>query len=357
MPARPVLVVPSIDEPRFGLGHALGVALLLHLLVAAGVPALTRLPQPAPETPPMVFTLVDVPETPLEGEPPPDALVSDRDRRESGDVPRVTNPDGREPPASGNTRNRILAAPEPVEPRPAPVAPPLAQAPALPQTSAAPPAAAPPAATPPAAPRQPSSSAARPDPSRGTKRQKFAEALEELNARLPIDMRAQAPPAGASPEPPGSGQQTRWSFDNPNPAFPVRVGSLSFDTKGADFGPWLKEFHARVLREWEENLDTWRQEVWDAIVGTRFASDPEKYNRYAWQMNNTRGVTGVEFVVTREGSIVDFVLVSPSGITGLDRSVHQTLRNVLLPPLPDDYPDARLPIRAGFYYNVDPPER
>ena len=299
----------------------------------------------------MRFTLVDVPDTPVESEPPPDALTSDKDRRESGDVPRVTNPDGREPPAEGNTRNRIAGAPEPAVAPPAPPPLPAAAAPVLPQTSAAPSPSMPPAGT------RGQGSPVRPEPGRGTRRQKFAEALEELTGRLPVDMRAQAPPAGSDAAVPPSGPQTRWSFDNPNPAFPVRIGTLSFDTKGADFGPWLKEFHARVLREWEENLDAWRNEVWEAIVGTRFASDPEKWNRFAWQMNNTRGVTGVEFVVTREGSIVDFVLVSPAGVTGLDRSVHQTLRNVLLPPLPDDYPDQRLPIRAGFYYNLDPPER
>jgi TonB family protein len=86
------------------------------------------------------------------------------------------------------------------------------------------------------------------------------------------------------------------------------------------------------------------------------ASDAEKWNSYATRMNNTRGVTGVVFEVTREGSVVALDLIHPSGTLELDRSVQKTLRNVLLPPLPSDYPDESLRIQAGFYYNVTPPE-
>ena len=96
--------------------------------------------------------------------------------------------------------------------------------------------------------------------------------------------------------------------------------------------------------------------MWREIVGAPVAPDAMKQNAFARRINSTRGVTGIIFLVTREGSVIDLELIHPSGTVELDRSVHKTLRNVLLPPLPDDFPDAVLPIRAGFYYNVEPPE-
>jgi outer membrane biosynthesis protein TonB len=60
------------------------------------------------------------------------------------------------------------------------------------------------------------------------------------------------------------------------------------------------------------------------------------------------------FNVTREGSVVALQVIHASGSVDLDRSVQKTLRNVILPALPEDYPDDVLEIRAGFYYNTEP---
>ena len=188
------------------------------------------------------------------------------------------------------------------------------------------------------------------------KQRSFSRALDRMAAQpLPTDLQAVAPPAQTPPRL-QSGKSTQWQFNNPDPAYPVKVGSISFDSKGADFGPWLAEFHRRVLAEWNANITAWHEKLWREIVGAPQAPDALTQNAYARRINSTRGVTGIVFLVTREGSVIDLEMIRPSGTVELDRSVQKTMRNVLLPPLPPDYPDAVLPIRAGFYYNLEPPE-
>ncbi len=358
-----------MDDPRFGLSHALGVAALLHLLfllAASAAPDLflgpgMLLAEEPVKPPPVKFTFIDVPDDNVVEKNPDAALISDKDRVESGPTPEVTTPQGKNPPSRGNTPEKIAggAPPSPPPPRtppeaerlPRPATPRPAQ-PQAPKDADEPPRRAEEAT---AGPGAPGVADAR-EEGKSAKQQRFSRALDALGARpaLPTDLQAVTPPEETVPGTPGS--STRWSFDNPDPAFPVRIGSLSFDSKGADFGPWLAEFHRRVLSEWTRNLDEWRQRVWREIVGARLASDAEKWNSYALRMNNTRGVTGVVFQVTREGSVVALDVIHASGTLELDRSVQKTLRNVLLPPLPPDYPDESLQIQAGFYYNVAPPE-
>ncbi|MFQ5767279.1 MAG: TonB C-terminal domain-containing protein [Acidobacteriota bacterium] len=379
-PVASFAAVPSARVPsfRFSLGHGLGVALLLHLLILLWISLFPQLfsvrpmvfPEPPHRPPPLKFTFMDLPDEHVVKKNPEAEMTSDKAREESGPVPSVTTPEGKLPPAKGNTREKIVAVHRP----PAPTRPVPSSAPEIePKKVPTPP---PPRKEmnkkaevspkagggqdePPPAPvhlprtgdeAAPSSGAGRKDP----KQAQFSRALDSLAAQpLPTDLEAFTPPARESmlarePSHP-------WTFDNPNPAFPVKIGTISFDSKGADFGPWLREFHARVLNEWSRNLDAWHRRVWNDVIGAHLVTDSEKMNRYAMIVSRVRGVTGVDFIVTREGSVVRLRMVHPSGNQELDRSVQKTLRNVLLPPLPADYPDETLLIRAGFYYNVEPP--
>ena len=374
-----LLVSPErIDEPRFGLTLALAVALLLHLLLLLLVTAFPefflapRLLWVEPETkpPPIKFTFMDLIDDHVVEDNPDADLISDKDREEAGESPRVTTPEGKEPPATGNTAERIDGGtvPEPLPdpgvsrqtielPRPAPQPAALpADSPAdstQPSASSEPPPDDPAPPGPGAGGIEEGAADGRNQRRRDPQQRRIQQALQDLS--LPMDLKALAPPEDDQPETPSSGRSTIWQFDNPNPSFPVKIGHLSFDSKGADFGPWLAEFHRRVLNEWHRNLEAWSLEVWRNISASRFIPDQEKQQRYAYQMGRIRGITGVDFVVTREGSVVSLQIIHRSGIDGLDRSVQRTLRNVILPVLPADYPDETLPIRAGFYYNVRPP--
>ena len=386
---------PRADEPRFGLIHAMGVAILLHLLLlvtAAVAPELFLTPEmllaQEPENPPPIkFTFIDVPDDNVVEENPDANLLSDKAREESGPTPRETTPEGQDPPSTGNTRERVAGgvaavaqppAQPPAErlPRPVPPTPePEQQEPqqeALPEpreeTAEAR------EETP--SPEEDTAETARPDepadpgPGGGavadrevlernqrrpaSKEKSIAGALNKLaTPPLLTDLQAVAPPSDSASDP-SQGRATVWSFDNPNPAYPVNIGTLSFDSKGADFGPWLREFHARVLNEWHRNLEEWHQRVWREVLGSQSNSDAERWNTYARRMNSIAGVTGIVFNVTREGSVVALNVIHASGSVDLDRSVQKTLRNVILPALPEDYPDEVLEIRAGFYYNTEP---
>ncbi len=355
-----------VDQPFFRLGHAFLIALVLHLmllLLVALFPQVFAAPAvlvaaPDNKMAPVKFTFIDVPDDNVVAENPDADFLSDKAREESGPTPSVTTPDGKLPPSEGNTPEKVAGGAQ--APPPSPPSPPAQR---LPRTAAAqPPEPEPepesesesepaPAKEDPAA-RQAQDNERRVDP----KQKKFSQALDRMTTQaLPTDLQAVAPPAQTPPRL-QSGKSTQFQFNNPDPAYPVKVGSISFDSKGADFGPWLAEFHRRVLSEWNNNINAWHEKLWREIVGAPQAPDAMKQNAFARRINSTRGVTGIVFLVTREGSVIDLELIHPSGTVELDRSVQKTLRNVLLPPLPDDYPDAVMPIRAGFYYNLDPPE-
>jgi len=375
--ASPVLPgVGRVDQPYFRLGHAVLIALVLHLvllLLVALFPGVFAAPSvlvvaPEDKLPPVRFTFIDVPDDHVVPENPDAEFLSDKAREEAGPTPSVTTPEGKLPPSEGNTPEKVAAGVE--APPPSPPSPPVHR---LPRTGAAQPLE-PQPDTPPESPEagESESSAAQEmpvaddgqGPARGTEKErqvdprqkKFSQALDRMTTRpLPTDLQAVAPPSRTPPRL-QSGKSTQWQFNNPNPAYPVKVGSISFDSKGADFGPWLAEFHRRVLAEWNININSWHERLWREIVGAPLAPDAMKQNAFARRINSTRGVTGIVFLVTREGSVIDLDLIHPSGTVELDRSVQKTLRNVHLPPLPDDYPDAVMSIRAGFYYNVEPPE-
>ena len=399
----PVPLPARLNRPRFTIGHAFGIAVVVHILLLLLVglfPQVFASPEfllddEALKPPPVRFTFIDVSDE-NEVDANPDAeLISDTDRVEAGEVPRETTPEGKLPPSEGNTREKVAAA---AESSPVPPMPPARQLPRVasppaqqePQPESPPPAPAPedvrpepePVETPaeqtadePAArpldeaetgPRDDAlrreearqAAASESDATNETanpRQQKFSRALDQLTPRsLPTDLQAVTPPQQTPPRA-QKGGSLEWQFDNPDPAYPVNLGSISFDSKGADFGEWLKEFHIRVLAEWNRNISEWHNRVMNEIAGATMPADAAKWNAYARRINSTRGVTGINFVVTREGSVVSLEMVHASGTMELDRSVQKTLRNVLLPPLPVDYPDELLPIQAGFYYNVDPP--
>ncbi|MCZ6651395.1 MAG: hypothetical protein O7D35_12090 [Acidobacteria bacterium] len=385
--------VGRVDQSYFRLGHAFLIALVLHLMLLLLVALFPEVFAPpsvlvmAPDTkpPPVRFTFIDVPDDNLVAENPDADFLSDKVREEAGPTPSVTTPEGKLPPSEGNTPEKVAFGAE-VQPP----SPPSPAAPRLPRTAVAQPPEPEPAAraetsaaedsetleSQPAPVVEDEQGPAKEDPLARRAREgagdagetgenqrpidprqkKFSQALDRMTTRpLPTDLQAVAPPSQTPPRL-QSGKSTQWQFNNPDPAYPVKVGSISFDSKGADFGPWLAEFHRRVLAEWNSNINAWHEKLWREIVGAPVAPDAMKQNAFARRINSTRGVTGIIFLVTREGSVIDLELIHPSGTVELDRSVQKTLRNVLLPPLPDDFPDAVLPIRAGFYYNVEPPE-
>ncbi|HWI18125.1 MAG TPA: TonB C-terminal domain-containing protein, partial [Vicinamibacterales bacterium] len=76
-----------------------------------------------------------------------------------------------------------------------------------------------------------------------------------------------------------------------------------------------------------------------ALIKANFASQ-----------QNANGLTGMRFVVRRDGSIVDISVISSSGVQALDFFAERALKLTKLPPLPAAYPDNTLPVRLAFEF-------
>jgi len=105
--------------------------------------------------------------------------------------------------------------------------------------------------------------------------------------------------------------------------------SIQFDTKGIDFGPWIRRFIAQVKREW--------------IIPQSAMVD--------------HGHVVVQFTVHRNGQITDLHIVQPSANPSFNRAAYNAIAaSNPLEPLPPDYPtDVISPFTVTFFYNEQPP--
>jgi TonB family protein len=149
-------------------------------------------------------------------------------------------------------------------------------------------------------------------------------------------------PASASPaaRPPGGslGQALKnlekyvqnEAFNNPNGGNSPFGPYIQFDTKGVEFGPWIRRFVAQIKRNW--------------LI-------PEA----AMVM---RGHVVVTFNVHKDGRITDVAIKQPSGIDAFDRAAANSLQwSNPTTPLPPEYPSPTAFFTVTFYYNEQPPSQ
>lgn len=278
--------------------HVVVVGALLMLPLPGGrAPAhdevIERLrPAPPEESPRFVFVQ---PRVDMPAERPPDrAELSDLDRRaQTPELPPVpTNP---LPFARGNSSERVEAAPE------------------LRARGAGP----------------------TPEPS-----DPAPEAGEEVIERLPDlpDRASRAlPREGAEARPEGGSlgdalrnlqeYVQRESFDNPQGGTNEFGPHIQFDTKGVEFGPWIRRFVAQVRRNW-------------------FVPNAAML---------MRGRVVIQFNVHKDGRITDLTVVSPASV----ESFNTAALNALLSSnptyaLPPEYPAERAFFTVTFFYNETP---
>jgi TonB family protein len=221
--------------------------------------------------------------------------LSDRDRR-SQTPERAPTPKNDLPFSRGDTPERVEATqPEQARVEPQPPAPPA------PQTPPAPPpeeqiARNTPAPTP--VPRQPST--ARP-PLNGV----LGDAVRNL-----------------------SRYTQNHTFENSQGGNNDSTGAIQFDSKGVDFGPWLRRFVAQVKRNWFVPLAAM----------------------------NFHGRVVLQFYVHRNGSITDVRTVQASSIESFNTAaVNAILGSNPTEPLPVEYPDDNVLFTVTFFYNEQPP--
>lgn len=236
-------------------------------------------------------------------QPPPIAEDSDRNRiaRAERSAPVPSN---RLPYAVGNSPERVEAAPEERArgDGPAPEPSPAAK---------------------PAPPEEVSPPAPAPEP-------------EERRAEAIVP--APRPPVPPSPPPGGSlGDALRnlqryieqESFHN-DQGLAQNLGPLQFDTKGVEFGPWIRRFIAQIKRNW--------------LI-------PEAAMLL-------KGHVAITFNVHKDGRITDITVAKPSGIDSFDRAAANSLAwSNPTQPLPPEYPSPTAFFTVTFFYNEQPPSQ
>ena len=102
---------------------------------------------------------------------------------------------------------------------------------------------------------------------------------------------------------------------------------IRFDSKGADFGPWLRRFVAQVRRNW--------------------------FIPYAAM--TMKGHVVVTFNIHRDGRITDLQVLKPSSVDAFTNSAFNAIATsnptIALPP---EYPDDKAFFTVTFYFNESP---
>jgi TonB family protein len=120
------------------------------------------------------------------------------------------------------------------------------------------------------------------------------------------------------------------AFNNPNGGNSPFGPYIQFDTKGVEFGPWIRRFVAQIKRNW--------------LI-------PEA----AMVM---KGHVVISFNVHKDGRITDITIKQPSGIDAFDRAAANSLQwSNPTTQLPPEYPSPSAFFTVTFYYNEQPPSQ
>jgi len=120
----------------------------------------------------------------------------------------------------------------------------------------------------------------------------------------------------------------REQFENPGGSGGQFGPEIQFDTKGVEFGPWIRRFIAQVKRNW--------------------------FIPYAAMSN--KGHVVVTFNVHKDGSITDLSVVGPCPIEPFNNAAYGALSSSNpTVPLPPEYPSEKAFFTVTFFYNESPP--
>lgn len=117
------------------------------------------------------------------------------------------------------------------------------------------------------------------------------------------------------------------TFNNPQGGANDPGSEIQFDTKGVEFGPWLRRFVAQVRRNW-----------------------------FVPQAAMTfHGRVVLQFNIHKSGHITDIVVLQPSDIQSFTLAAVNAIKGSdPTEPLPPEYPDEKALFTVTFYYNEDP---
>jgi TonB family protein len=117
------------------------------------------------------------------------------------------------------------------------------------------------------------------------------------------------------------------TYDNPEGGGGQYGPEIQFDSKGVEFGPWIRRFIAQVKRNW--------------------------YPPYI----TSSGHVVITFNVHRDGALTDITVVGPCPIDAFNNSAFAALASSNpTQPLPPAYPSDKAFFTVTFFYNEAPPQ-
>jgi outer membrane biosynthesis protein TonB len=186
----------------------------------------------------------------------------------------------------------------------------------------------------------------KPDPAEGANAQPAEEPAQTKLPESPgVQLPSQRPStaqnnAGARATTPGGGlgdalrnlqrYVQRDTFENPQGGGGQFGPEIQFDTKGVEFGPWVRRFVAQVKRNW-------------------YSVMPQAAAMY-------KGHVVVTFNVHKDGGISDLVVIGPCPIDSFNTAAFGALKaSNPTEPLPPEYPSDKAFFTVTFFYNEVPP--
>jgi TonB family protein len=169
-----------------------------------------------------------------------------------------------------------------------------------------------------------------PEPPKPEPPEQIAKALPPANTGL----RRETEPARPTPGRLGDALRNleryvqNQTFHNPQGGANDPGSAIQFDTKGVEFGPWIRRFVAQVRRNW-------------------FSPQAAM---------NFHGRVVVQFNIHKNGRITDVNVVQPSAIDAFNRAAYNAIvGSNPTEPLPPEYPDPMAFFTVTFFYNEQPP--
>lgn len=158
---------------------------------------------------------------------------------------------------------------------------------------------------------------------------------KDLAGRLRDFRHAVEEPREENPKGPKGGGSGRGGVTMPNlPATGYGVGNLEFEGRDYDWENYGRQIHTIIWKAWHNRL---------LITSNVFERWAAEHNIWLLDHRNR-----VRFTILKTGTVVDVAIETPSGCYPLDDSAADALREVVLPPLPDDFPHDREVVHAQF---------
>jgi TonB family protein len=185
----------------------------------------------------------------------------------------------------------------------------------------------------------PAPEAARGDEAKNNQSEPTPKVPESQSALVLPTPRPQTPPNGANGRSQAQGgllgdalrnlqrYVQRESFDNPGGGGGQFGPEIQFDTKGVEFGPWIRRFVAQVKRNW--------------------------FIPYAAM--SMKGHVVITFNVHKDGAITDLTVIGPCPVEAFNNAAFGALASSNpTQPLPPEYPSEKAFFTVTFFYNESP---